>query len=1185
MGDNAANRNRIIDQLRAELFGPDPAGTEINVSGDVQFPDYGSARGPFRQLGNGEEILTRDSPTKRYGVGVLFPPATVVVDAVEREGEPTDGAATDEQVGKVEQSTEPPDRPSIPVEVESDDFDLGLANAYQPSTIGVSFVAEFPAGSALVVKATGGRYVSKSVSIGSSPAAPDGQGNQRQRRSPTWWLRQPVTLTATLSADTLLAAGNQPVFHVAGPPGISVPGITWEGDGLGDLRVRVEVFSRPVEGQPRQRLVTVCLVNRTPGGTERGVGERCLFQAHFTALVAADSDAVNILPYRTGERALDPEERGLALLYRDAQTFATGHGCAAGWESVPGRGRAAQVTAECLPVTLVRDMTPEIRRKDGSRLEIPMAPLAGLIAGDEGTAALTEVFDLYAAWIRDKRSQMDRLDTAEMRAAASEYMAQCERVAARMRDGLAYLRENPRARRAFQLANHAILLQQIMTFGSMRTAVYDSAEERVIFPEPPRTPDPFSPPTNRGTWRAFQIAFFLASIRSTGEGDAADRRTVELIWFPTGGGKTEAYLGLAAFAAFKRRLDNAADAGVHILMRYTLRLLTAQQFQRASALLCAMEYLRREGRDMLGEAPFSAGIWLGGETTPNTRDEAIKAYASLRGTGRADNPFLLPQCPWCRAQFGRVESEGAGSRPSRRGRRGSARPAVLGYKLAGDTVEFACADPSCFFKDGLPIYVIDQDVYRARPTLVIGTVDKFAMLAWRHSARALFGIGTNGERVASPPGLIIQDELHLIAGPLGSLAGLYETLVEELCTDRRGGKPIPPKIVSSTATIRRYLQQIRALYAREDAVLFPPPGLEAGDSFFARRDEESAGRVFVGVHAPSLGSVQTEWVRTLAALIQAPMALLEDERDPWWTTLAFFNSLREMGTAHTLLQSDIPDYFRVIWERKGVSNEPPGQRRYLNEVFELTGGLRSEDIAQAIARLSIKRGEGKSYPVDVCLASNVIEVGIDIPRLALMVVAGQPKTTAQYIQVTGRIGRDPARPGLIITMYSPSKPRDRSHFERFRSYHQRLYAQVEPTSVTPFSPPALDRALHAALVGYVRQTGPVGDVWRPVPFPKVLVDRFTPLLVNRAQVVDPAEKSMVQAILAKRIEEWQRWQRSVWEREGEEIGLLRGAGDYAPLLAQERSWATLTSMRNVDAECEAEITLRYAAVVAEDQSV
>jgi hypothetical protein len=449
------------------------------------------------------------------------------------------------------------------------------------------------------------------------------------------------------------------------------------------------------------------------------------------------------------------------------------------------------------------------------------------------------------------------------------------------------------------------------------------------------------------------------------------------------------------------------------------------------------------------------------------------------------------------------------------------------------------------------------------------------MLAWEPRAQALFGLNSDGRRIASPPGLIIQDELHLIAGPLGSLAGLYETVIEELATDHRFGAAIPPKIVCSTATIRRFEDQVRALYARERVALFPPPGLEAGDSFFARHDASAPGRIFVGVHAVSLGSVQTEWVRTFTALLQAPMPLEPEARDPWWTLLVFFNSIREMGTAHTLFQSDVPDYAKVLCNRDGV---PRDQRRYLSagRIFELTGGLPSDEITEAIADLEVAC-TGRGTPKDVCLASSVIEVGIDIPRLSLMVIAGQPKTTSQYIQVTGRVGRLQERPGLIVTMYSPSKSRDRSHFERFRAYHERLYAQVEPTSVTPFSPPALDRALHAVMVAYCRQTGGSDIARTPFPFPNDIIDRLRPLIEDRVRRVDPAELETVRRVFEERSRQWQDWQRTRWQGDpqGEETPLLRMSGEYASPAIARLSWETPTSMRNVDAECEAQITTTY----------
>jgi hypothetical protein len=582
-----------------------------------------------------------------------------------------------------------------------------------------------------------------------------------------------------------------------------------------------------------------------------------------------------------------------------------------------------------------------------------------------------------------------------------------------------------------------------------------------------------------------------------------------------------------------------------------------------------MEYLRRQHAD-LGTESFSAGIWLGGDTTPNTRKQALHDFREFVKYRKAQNPFVLMRCPWCAAEFKRIDVAGR--------RRENAAAVTPGYAVFSEpewseaTVIFKCPDSACEFTEGLPIYVIDEDIYERRPSLVVGTIDKFAMLAWNPTARALFGLDVAGRRTTSPPGLIIQDELHLIAGPLGSMAGLYETIIEELCTDRRPETPIVPKIVTSTATIRRSNDQILSLYARDNVALFPPPCLDASDSFFARYDENVPGRWYVGVHAVSLGSVQTEWVRTFTALLQAPMPLGPEARDPWWTMVVFFNSIREMGTAHTLFQSDVPDYALVLSSRKGASQ----QRRFLSpsRIFELTGGLPSDEITSAIAALEVGCTD-RGTPKDVCLASSIIEVGIDIQRLSLMVVAGQPKTTSQYIQVTGRVGRKRDRPGLVVTMYSPSKPRDRSHFERFRSYHERLYANVEPTSVTPFSAPALERAVHAVMVAYCRQTD--DQNLAPFPYPANLIERIRQLIQDRVEIVDPAEAQTFARIFERRSRQWREWQRTKWRGDpnGEDTPLLRMAGEYAKAEALRHSWPTPTSMRNVDANCEAQVTTKY----------
>jgi hypothetical protein len=1162
MVDHAANRDVVVRMLREELVGPAPAGTEIDVSAPVVISDARQAYGPYRQQSNGEEILTRDPPTKRYGVGVIFPQSSVRNEAELAAAESMPVASSDEPAAG---TREPQDASFAEFKTRGkddsgDDFDLSAANSLQPSSLGVSFLAELTGDATLVLSATGGRYETKQVTV--------------DRVSRTWWVRVPVTVNARIPAAALLGskpnqviAGNGRGHHLA----------VVETTGTGELDLRFEVLARP-HGNGLS-LLTVCLVNRTSSDGRATEVTRALFQAHFSGAVTASDGDARILPYPTPRARTDPEQAGLDLLYRDMPVFATGHGCAADWERVPGARRARLVTAEVLPAVELPTITPDITRADGTALRVSMRSLVAVAPGDEAWTLLEDVVSEYEDWIG---RQDQRVSSGEMGGEfidpATANLAACWAAARRMRKGLAYLAANPFALQAFRLANEAILLQQVATGLPARPVSFDGKTDRIVVGGTFVDPAQVEPRPGKGNWRAFQVAFLLASVESTGNQQSSDREQVELIWFPTGGGKTEAYLGLAAFSMFKRRLEDPADDGVDVLMRYTLRLLTTQQFERASSLICAMEQIRQ--REAIGGSSFSIGIWLGGDTTPNRRDQAVREYNSFKRDPREENPFLLAQCPWCGAQFERVWEKS---------RKGKVQAALTpGYRLGrvgtrnDETVQFSCPERSCAFYQGLPIYIVDEDVYDVRPTMVIATIDKFAMLAWRDEPRSLFGIGPDGDRVTSPPGLIIQDELHLISGPLGSLAGMFEPVVDELCTDSRGDPPVVPKIVCSTATIRRYQDQVKGLYGREAVALFPPPGLEAGDSFFARFDESARGRMYLGVHAPSFLSYQTEWVRALTALMQAPAQLDPEERDPWWTMLMFCNSIRDMGTAHTLLDADVRDYARVMWGRAGETF----QRRYFKHPLqELTGGLRRSEISKAMSDLGrdVLSGEGA---IDVCLASNIIEVGIDIPRLSLMVVAGQPKSTAQYIQVTGRVGRDPQKPGLVVTLYGPSKPRDRSHFERFRSYHERLYSQVEPTSVTPFSTPALDRALHAVLVSYVRQAGSLDEARSPWPFPGDAFERVAGLLRARAKIVDETSLPALESVLERRRNEWREWQASYWGgwTPSAENPLIRPAGAYVNPEQESISWPTMTSMRNVDAECESEITTRYAVSNAQKES-
>jgi len=1144
MAEHIQNRDNVIQFLREELVGSSPQGEPKDCSGEVHFQSNQEFYRPWRQA-NGEEILQRDPPLVRYGAGVLYPLGKKHEDEESQENQETGEIKPDQSEDVIEDNAyqslkKSQEEITKSTETESDDFDLSTANTYLPSSMGVSFLGEFYQNSQLLVTAGGGYYRSKIVKV---------DGKER-----TWWLRKPVKFTVDFDGNKLCQQKERRFDKT---------------EKINGLDLSVEVFSRPdPDKRERVRLITVCLVNRSSSSGGYGRHEINLFQAGFEVTIVSPQGETNILPY-PGQRLSgsedDHEEQSLALLYRHMKTYGVGHGCAANWDKEATNDRVKSVIAECLPTFETPSITPDIKREDGSSLEVPMVTLAGLVKGDNGFAALQEVVERYENWIEAKRNEIATLEE-QYQDAAQHHMDECERAAQRMRNGLNYLQNNARAKRAFQLANHAILLQQISSRGELRRANYDKKARRFNFSAPYQAPNPLQAGGNRGKWRAFQIAFLLMSLQSTAQGNIPERETVELIWFPTGGGKTEAYLGLSAFALFMRRLENREDAGVHVLMRYTLRLLTAQQFQRASALLCAMEYLRRQHPE-LGKESFSIGIWLGSATTPNTRKDAVNSFNQLQKS----NPFIISKCPWCNAQMGRYDGKSRGV------------PKVLGYQLSKKTVVFKCPDPACEFKNELPIYVIDEDIYKYRPSLVIGTVDKFAQLAWKPEARALFGIDSDGQRQSSPPGLIIQDELHLISGPLGSVVGLYETVIEELCTDRRGERTIKPKIVCSTATIRRYAEQVKALYGRQDVVLFPPPGLDASDSFFSRyaRNEDGTlqpGRIYVGVHGPGLRSLLTAQVRTSAALLQAPAPLTAEEKDPWWTLLMFFNNLRELGYTLSLLQSDIPGHFKVIQNRLGWDRQ---QTRRIWQPLELTGRIRSDKVPEAIAKLEIKcdNNTNNQRPIDVCLASNIIEVGVDIDRLSLMAVVGQPKTTSQYIQVTGRVGRRWwERPGLVVTLYSPTRPRDRSHFEKFRSYHERLYAQVEPTSVTPFSPPVLDRALHAIMAAYVRQSGDKEIAKSPDPYPDHLIEQLRGILIPRIEVIDPDEVDNFQRVFEKRAKEWQNWQRTHWKETSQtanDIPLLRVAGDYASREWQRLSWATPTSMRNVDAECQAEITQLY----------
>ncbi|NNH75580.1 helicase [Nocardia uniformis] len=1135
--------------VRRELFGPPademPRGKPLDCSsGAIHFKKREDSWGLWHEESSKEEILSQSDPLRRYGVGVLFNGAaanrtSALSEASEAMGDDRDEIAgvTGLSVG-AEILAGPPVAIDVmstiapPGQTDSDDFDLADANSFKPSAMAISFQCDVPQNCGLAVTVTGAYYDRISV---------DWPG---LRRSRTWWVRRPFHLVGTVSSQELMAETNR------------LKTIKLHSNVTLRIAPTLQVFSRPVPRRPVNstlRLVTMAVLNTAPG---RGPSS-AIFQMGFGA---TPQNGLRITPYPDMElHEPDEEEQSIALLYRKQRTYAIGHGCAAEWVA-DEQHSASAVFAEPLPAYEVVSLTPNVYVLDenGKRraVTVSMEELAN--GGDVGRDQVDTVLHLYDEWIAMRQEEVGEL-APQFQAAARCHIQLCKEALQRMRIGWQLATSDPIARRAFRLANEAMLYQQLRS-SFERRKVERQRDGRLVVtsphPEPQHT-------LGKGNWRPFQIAFLLASLPELIDRTLPSRSIVDLIFFPTGGGKTEAYLGASAISLLARRLRDADDVGTDTLMRYTLRLLTAQQFLRAAALVCVLEDIRSKNEDELGETPFGIGIWLGSSSTPNNWVQAVENWRQLGNDYFAQNKFLLLRCPWCGTEMG----------PKPKPKRGQD---IIGYQLVGKKVEFRCIDTACRFggRRKLPIHVVDQDIYDTQPSIVIGTVDKFAMMAWRPEARALFGLADDGTRRVSPPGLIIQDELHLISGPLGSMVGLYEPVIDDLCTDKRGAAPVPPKIIASTATIRRYEDQIRGLFGREQVALFPPQGLDEGHSFFAEpatleNGELEPGRRYLGVMSASLGSTQTVQVRVAAATLQGAVDLPDADKDGYWTNLNFLNSLRELGNTVSLIQSDIPDYLAGLSRREGI------QPRWPRIPMELTSRRRSDDIPKAIEQLQMHYGEPGC--VDICLASNIIEVGIDIDRLGLMTIVGQPKTTAQYIQVSGRVGRRPECPGLVITIYGAAKPRDRSHYERFRTYHQQLYAQVEPTSVTPFAAPVLKRALHAAVVSHIRQAS---ECDLPVyPFPSLEYDTAVELLEKRAKIADPSELPTLEREQKKRANEWEKWERTSWSANvsggDPKQGLMRYAGTLPDLSASATMWDIPTSMRNVDAECRLEISLDY----------
>ncbi|HAK94224.1 MAG TPA: helicase [Planctomycetes bacterium] len=767
-------------------------------------------------------------------------------------------------------------------------------------------------------------------------------------------------------------------------------------------------------------------------------------------------------PDPRGILAEDWDDRIADLHYAGASEYATGHGVSADWEVENGACRVLR-TAWIASAEVEKMETAPV-----PGVELSMDALGALAGGAAARAALTALPEKYRAWLEAQGKGMACLK-GRRRETAEGLLRTAAEAARRIEDGIALLARDADALDAFRVANRAVA----------------RALKKRLATETPR-------------WRAFQLAFMLLNLPGLADPRDPHRTTVDLLFFPTGGGKTEAYLGLAAFAMVLRRLrhpggNGLAGAGVSVIMRYTLRLLTLDQFGRAAGLVCALELERAKDAARYGAWPFEIGLWVGKAATPNflgrkgdgdsasARAKVSQFKADPRGKA---SPIPLENCPWCGTRFA-PESF-----------------ALLPNADQPRELRIICANVKCEFTGdrALPIVAVDEPIYRRLPAFLIATVDKFAALPWvgqagallgsadRHDANGFYGAAEpgKGNRLAAPlppPDLVIQDELHLIAGPLGTMAGLYETAIEALCSRAQDAGPeVTPKIVASTATVRQAQNQVQALFGRSLTQVFPPPGPDRRDSFFARSVPacEVPARLYLGIASPGRNPKRLMRSAWLALMGAAERAYRDaggrrnpaNAADPYMTVLGYFNSLRELGGARRILEEEILNTIQKYGERKRIGEERGlfQDRRTNLEVIELTSRVSTAKVADAYRRLGCAFNE--SDRVDCAIATNMISVGLDIPRLGLMVVLGQPKTHAEYIQATSRVGRTDEKPGLIVTLLNIHKPRDRSHYERFRHYHETFYRSVEAASVTPFSARALDRGFAGALVALARHALP-----------------------------------------------------------------------------------------------------------------
>ena len=937
--------------------------------------------------------------------------------------------------------------------------------------------------------------------------------------------------------------------------------------------------------------------------------EATIFQPSIRIKLGEDTKISHMPSYGAGEKILH-------FLYRNRPVLARGYMCSAIWNTIDYQDKInnsvfwadgnhfddcagfikCDIRSEFVP--LCPNPAPEFKWRDKIAPVFSTRILSEMWEENEIDEYLLPLVKSYESWVKENRTKGQEF-SGDDRGIAKELIETQEKTVERLKKGIEILKKDEDARLAFCFANRVIWLKNSW-----------------------KSIDDFQ-------WRPFQLAFFLMTLESVYNPKSEYRGSIDLLWIPTGGGKTEAYLAIMAFTmALRRRLAKKSDGGdisgggISIITRYTLRLLTVQQFRRTLEMITAAEYLRvlkhgsghgwrpekcsnRENMPY-GTIRFSTGMWVGGAVSPNHLRGNDYAIDALKVKDSCGEPAQIIRCPVCEswlaipksglpsgkntvhivvntdktpdevkteiethiAQIDNLTDVDVTAREHREGymtlslfleaserineegidriwdkikeKTGltvvsfrASRPGYFGYGWEPgrrvDTptnFEIFCTNPDCELNsdvdhvegiplnmeeddddkmpDGLyrrkigiaftegsripiPAYTVDEQIYHRCPTIIVSTADKIARLAFEPRAASLFGNidGYNAyygyhhsqlfprtttkkalERNIScspflPPDLIVQDELHLMEGPLGSIFGLYEAVVEGLIKSAGG----IPKYIASTATIKNAEKQVRSLFTR-DLFQFPAHGLSVDDSYFVKSpssdagwNEEREGKIYMGIYAPAMGPL-TPNVRIWSTLLKICYENKDDNYIKYfWTVVGYFNAIRELGGGIALYREDIVERLKYISSGSHRTLDP-------SRVVELSSRVNSTDVPLILNELESGDRRGIDENPDAIFTTSMFGTGVDIPHLSLMVVNGQPKTTSSYMQATGRVGR--SHGGLIVTFLRAGRPRDLSHYELFSSYHHRVYLEVEPSSVSPFSEGCLARASGPAMVSFLR---------------------------------------------------------------------------------------------------------------------